>query len=79
MFRLSQESIVELVNKRTTNTWVEESKVFKKFRHVSFLIGAVLKSLKLRKLHKTVFTIGLQADSIATNVSTVDAPRPNCS
>ena len=77
---IRQESIFELVNKRTTHTWVEEAKVLKKFRHISHVIGCILKVLKLRKLHRRVFNVGRQADEIFKLTATLNSKtRPNCS
>mmetsp|Transcript_22516 Transcript_22516/g.30834 ORF Transcript_22516/g.30834 Transcript_22516/m.30834 type:complete len:697 (-) Transcript_22516:1824-3914(-) len=77
---LARESVFELINKRTTHTWVEELKVFKLMRHTSHVIGILLRVLKLKKLHRVVFTVGRQADSIAKLSSALDpSTRLGCS
>lgn len=70
----------ELINKRTTATWVEELKALKLLRHATHLVSIILKVLKLKKLHRVVSMAGRQADDIAKLSSSLDpATRPNCS
>ncbi len=56
---------MELVNKPTTNTWMEEKQVLRQYKMISIKICAILHILKLHKLRNKV----LKADHVADDIA----------
>lgn len=67
----------ELIGKPTTHTWVEERVVYRHYRHVTRMISAILRELKLKKMLRTVQEATKRAESLMKQAQELeDRSRP---
>ena len=62
---------MDLVNKPTTHTFVEEAKVYKLFHHVALQVGCALNAFGLRKLHHRVQDALHRAEAVFASAASV--------
>jgi hypothetical protein len=62
---------MDLINKPTTHTYVEEAKVLKLYRHIALQMSAALRVFQLEEMHKKVLDAIKRSEKMAATASTI--------